>query len=69
MQHPMSEPKHPNPNDIQRGSRLWHIATKQYITTCNCASVSEYRKVGWAKSNPSAYYTAKPETQNAAVSV
>ena len=46
-----------------RGARLWHIATGQWVTLCNCASVANYRKVGWAKSHPSEYSLTKPEAQ------
>lgn len=50
---------------IVRGARLWHNATAQFVTLCNCASVADYRKVGWARSHPSEYSLKKPEATNA----
>lgn len=52
--------KHPEPRFIVRGMRLFHVSTNQYVNLCNCASVANYRKVGWAKSHPSEYYLTKP---------
>lgn len=52
--------EHPTTSQIDRGSRLWHIRTGQFVTLCRCASVADYRKVGWAKSHPSEYYLAAP---------
>lgn len=46
-----------------RGARLWHLQTNSWVTLCNCASVANYRKVGWAKSHPSEYALTKPEVQ------
>jgi hypothetical protein len=67
----MSEIKHPLPANIARGSRLFHLATNSWVTLCSCASVSNFRKVGWAKSHPSEYALTQPvkEVQNAEVSV
>jgi hypothetical protein len=56
----MSVPQHPDPKTIAKGARLWHIATRQWVSLCNCASVSDYRKISWARAHPSEYYVAQP---------
>jgi hypothetical protein len=59
----MSNITHPTPLQITRGSRLWHLKTDSWVTLCNCASVSHYRKVGWAKAHPSEYSLVKPTAE------
>lgn len=56
----MSAIKHPLPANIVRGSRLFYLRDKVWVTLCNCAGVSNFRKVGWAKSHPSEYSLTKP---------
>lgn len=55
--------QHPKPDQIARGSRLFFLRTQEWVSLCNCASVADYRKVGWAKSHPSEYSLVKPETE------
>jgi hypothetical protein len=54
---------HPTVNDIAKGKRFWHIPTKQWVTLCNCASVSEYRKISWARNNLSQYSLAEVKNE------
>lgn len=57
------EPRHPNQSEIFIKARLWHIKTAQYVTLCNCASVKDYRKVGWARNRPSEYLADQPKAE------
>jgi hypothetical protein len=56
----MSAIKHPLPANIMRGTRLFYLRENKWVTLCNCAGVSNYLKVGWAKSHPSEYSLTKP---------